>query len=91
MLEKDNVIFVVVVNHKYLLSKWLEAKISLQYEDAKPSAARQCQIQHGAIRIVKVILLIFMIFAIKLNANVRNKTRLFQDNLNLKQWGFKIQ
>ena len=32
-----------------------------------------------------------MIFAIKLNANVRNKTRLFQDNLNLKQWGFKIQ
>ena len=48
-LLKENVIFVIVINHKFLLSKRHEEKIFLKKEDVKINIIHLCQTQHGVI------------------------------------------
>ena len=54
-LEKENALFVVVMNHKFLLGKWLKEKILLKEENVKIITVHLCQNQHGLIQIVSVI------------------------------------
>ena len=48
-LKKVIVIFVVVTNHKFLLSKRLEEKFLFTKEKLKFFIVELCQIQHGVI------------------------------------------
>ena len=48
-LLKVNILFVVVINHKFLLSKGLEEKILLKMQNVHTGIDQQCQIQLGVI------------------------------------------
>ena len=48
-VRKKNAIFVDVINHKVLLSKRHEDKISRKKENVKINTVHQGQIQHGVI------------------------------------------
>ena len=45
----ENTVFVIVINHKRLLSKKREKKILIKKENVKKIIVHPCQTQHGVI------------------------------------------
>ena len=81
-VKKENVFFVDELKVRLLLNKWLGGKILWKIENAKLIPVHQCLMHHGVIWSVRAIHLIYMIFVIVLNANVKNKLLFFLDSFN---------
>ena len=55
ILSKQNVVLVVVINHKFLISKRLEEKILLKMQNVHMGIDQLCQIRHGVILIKNLL------------------------------------
>ena len=89
-LSRDLVVFVEEVKVKFLLCKRLKVMILLKEENGNMDIVQLWQIKFVVTYKVRVICWNYIIYAPILNANVRNKLLLLQNNFKWKELGLKI-